>query len=761
VIRRVVEIGWPTLLVTAVCAGLVGANWLRPPAAALAIALGVVAVALVCVDGVVRLSVLGVGLLLAGLWWGGLRDAALDRSALAMRIGDAERAVVTVTAPPRVSAFSVRAVVQVSRFGGRELRERALLELPAGRAPPLGAILLLRARVAAPRGPEDGFDERGWLDRQGIHVVLEGRSPTVIGHRAGLGGLADRLRAHIAGALASGTDGERRAILAGVVLGADEGLDPALKDAFRASGLYHLLAVSGQNVALIAIGVAGLAWLAGIGSLAAQAWTIGAVLAYLFAVGWQPSVVRAGVAGCLASLAWLAGRPRDRWHFFALGALVLLAWNPRTVFDPGFQLSFVAVAAIFVFVPILRSRLDGYPIPSGLADVIAVSSVCGLATAPVLLADFGSMPLYTVLANVLAEPAMPAVLGLGLGSALLAPVIPSAGAALAWLAGWPAAWLAVCARLFDGLPFATVGSAWPLAGGCMLAAAIMALRRAPRGRRAPIVLALLPLVLVGAVGWSFLRSAPAWSPPEGLRVTFLDVGQGDAALIETATASVLVDQGPPEAKVAAQLRRLGLRSLSAMVLTHPQRDHVGGAADVLRRLHVGTILDPAIPFESEYEQAALEQARARGVRVTLARAGATYRLGRLTLRVLWPDGPGTPADDPNDHAVILLVSYGQTDVLLTADAESNVQKRLSLHAVEVLKVAHHGSADPDLPAELALLRPRIAVISVGKGNDYGHPRPETLAALDQVPGMRLYRTDEDGPVVVESDGRSLTVRSDR
>ncbi len=757
---ELVEIGWPALLVGVTCVGIASANWVRVPTVALGLGLITVCAGIVATRGVASLALLAVGLALAGVWWGGLRDAALDRSVLASRVGDAERAVVTVTAPPRVSAYAIRAFVTISRFGGQPVHERALLELPTGRAPPLGAILLVRSRVALPRGPADGFDERGWLDRQGVHVVLKGGAPTVIGHRAGLGGLADRLRSQIARSLAAGTSGERRAILAGVVLGADEGLDAELKDAFRASGLYHLLAVSGQNVALIAIGVAGLAWLAGVGSLAAQGWTIVAVLAYLLAVGWQPSVVRAGVAGCLASLAWVAARPRDRWHFFALGALVLLAWNPRTLLDPGFQLSFAAVAAIFVLVPPLRRRLDGYPIPSGLADVIAVSSACGLATAPVLLLDFGTVPLYTVPANALAEPAMPAVLGLGLGSALLSPVLPGVGAALAWLAGWPAAWLAVCARLFGGLPFATVRSSWLVAGAFALAGLTIVLRRLERRRRAPALALCATLTLI-VLGWTAARRAPHWVPPAGLRVSFLDVGQGDAELIEVAEGAVLVDTGPPEADVAGQLQRMGIRSLSAVVLTHPHRDHIGGAPAVLAHLDVGSLVDPLEPDGGTDEDAVIDAARRRDVPIVAARVGSDYRIGKLRIRVLWPDGGGERGEDPHLHAVVLLVSYGETDVLLTADAESNVQRRLALHQVEVLKVAHHGSADVGLGDELAVLRPRVAVISVGAENDYGHPRAETLAALGSVPSLRLFRTDEDGRVVVESDGRSLTVRSER
>ncbi len=158
--------------------------------------------------------------------------------------------------------------------------------------------------------------------------------------------------------------GERRAVLAGVVLGEDEGLEADLRDSFRASGLYHLLAVSGQNVAYVVAGTILVVWALGLPRWLGELGALGTVAAYVLAVGWQPSVVRAGIAGGLASLAWLASRPRDRWYFLLVGAAVLLAWNPYSLLEPGFQLSFSAVAAIFVLVPCISRRLEGYPLAS-------------------------------------------------------------------------------------------------------------------------------------------------------------------------------------------------------------------------------------------------------------------------------------------------------------------------------------------------------------------------------------------------------------
>ena len=407
-----------------------------------------------------------------------MRLHELDRSYLATRIGDPAGAQVVVTGAASISPYAVRVAADVRRFDGVELRERVLLELPAGRAPPQGAVLDLRARPVAPRGPETGFDERGWLERRGIHVVLHASGPWhVVGRRGGIGGVGDRLRTEIGNALSLGTTGERRSLVVGVVLGADEGIDPDLRDAFKASGLYHLLAVSGQNIVLIGFGVLGLAYVLGLGRTVGHSLAIVAILAYALAVGWQPSVVRAAVAGCLASLAWLLSRPSDRWHTMAMGAVVLLAWTPRSLLEPGFQLSFAAVGAIFLAMPRLRRLHEGYPVPAPFVEVVGISAACGIVTAPILWLQFGTIPLWTVPANALAEPAMPILLGCGLGAAVLAPVIPPAAVALSWIAGAAAAWIAFSARLIASLPYAQTSSR-------TLVLAVAVARRGRRGAEA-------------------------------------------------------------------------------------------------------------------------------------------------------------------------------------------------------------------------------------------------------------------------------------
>jgi competence protein ComEC len=446
------------LLAAALCGGIVLANLVRLHVAALAASL-VVGCALAAAETPIARLVLATALAsLVGWSWASSRLDTLDRSPMRAEVGRAGRAVVTVVTPVRPGSFELRAEGRLRSFDGAAVAERVALELPLGRSPPQGAVIEALAVVALPRGPAHGFDERTWLRRHGVHVVLRVDEWRRVGHRGGLGRFADRLHAGLARSIAPGLTGERRAVLEGIVLGDDAALSDGLRRDFRASGLYHLLAVSGQNVMLVAAGALTLAWLLGVGRWLGELAALAGIAAYVLAVGPQPSVIRAGVAGALASLAWLTGRVRDAWYALLLGAIGLLAWNPYLVYDPGFELSFAAVAAIFMLAPRISRRLEGYPLARGLRLVIAVSTACGVVTAPILWFQFGALPLLSVPANVLAEPAMPLLLGLAFATAALGLVSPGGAAVLAWVNGWLAAYIALCARGIGSLPFAQVRS---------------------------------------------------------------------------------------------------------------------------------------------------------------------------------------------------------------------------------------------------------------------------------------------------------------
>jgi competence protein ComEC len=451
------------VLAAAMAVGLALANLIRLQEPLLLASAAVAAAVLAVESPATRLGFLAILLALVGWWWGSARLAAIDRSPLLADVALAGRATVVVTAPVVVGQFEQHAQAEARRFRGRQVNEPVQLDFPLGRSPPPGAIVDALVLVKLPPGPKNGFDERTWLRRHGVHVILQADEWTQVGARGGLGGVSDRLRARLVRSIAPGLGGERRAVLEGIVLGEGSALSPELRQDFQASGLYHILAVSGQNVVIVAAGALTLAWLLGISRWIGELGALAGIAGYVLAVGPQPSVIRAGIAGGLASLAWLSGRSRDSWQALLLAAIALLAWNPYALYDPGFQLSFVAVAAIFTVVPRIAKRLEYTPLPRGLRLGIAVSLGCSVVTAPIVWIQFGYLPILGVPANALAEPAMPVLLGLAFLTAALDAVSPGAAAVVAWLNGWTAAYIAFCARAIGSLPFAEIQSGRGLA----------------------------------------------------------------------------------------------------------------------------------------------------------------------------------------------------------------------------------------------------------------------------------------------------------
>jgi competence protein ComEC len=491
-----VSVRLPHAIVGALSLGFALANVARPallPTLGMAAALA--SVGLAASDSRFRSAVLASAVAAVAWGWGSARLAQLDRSVLADRIGTAEWAVVEVEEPPRPGTFDQRMKALVLRWGTLRVREPVLLQLPLGRSPPQGARLRLLGELKAPAGPSNGFDEATWLRRQGIHAVLHGQSYRVVGGRRGVSGVGDRVGHWLTSDTTPGVSGTRRDVIEAIVLGRTSGVDQSLLADFRATGLYHCLAVDGLKVAAVGGGAAALVLLLGLGIYVAQLSALITVAAYAVAVGLHPSVVRAALAAGLGSLAWLAGRERDRWQALLVGAAVLLGWNPYALFDAGFQLSFAAVASIFVVTPRVVRALEGYPVSHELAQLIGVSTACGLATAPVTWFQFHQISLVTVPANVVAVPIVVEVLGLALLTAVVAPVAPPVAAAMAQLNGWGAWLVAECARVFARIPGAQITSP--------RAAAILA----------------LGAVAVGAYAWQRGERARAEAglPPDGDR----------------------------------------------------------------------------------------------------------------------------------------------------------------------------------------------------------------------------------------------------
>lgn len=688
-------------------------------------------------------------LVLLGAAVAGARSEALERSRLGPELGRSISVRVVVEETPRRSRYGGWSALVGLR--GEPVLLRVAQASP-GALPVAGTVLAV----------DGGLRAAGeFAARRHAHAELRAPEAVVAGRRGGVAGVLDGIRTRAELALDRGLPPVAAGLLRGMVLGQDDALPDETREAFRAAGLSHLVAASGTNVVLLAALAMALGTVLGLG-LSGRLWLVLALIViYVPLAGGGASIQRAGIMGAAAVAAGLVGRPASRWYALGLAAALTLVLDPRAAEEPGWQLSFLAVLSLLLFARRWRLALTRRGVPRALAEVTAMTAAATLATAPVIAAHFEEASLVAIPANVLAAPAVAPVMWLGVVGAavgqLLAvggPVATLAGLAadgLDALAGFPLGYVAWIATTAAGAPGAVVEvGPWVVLPAVALLLLVVTCRRVRR--QAPAV------SVVGAALWIGLAPPPAAPAgvPAGFRVTFLDVGQGDATLLQDGERSVLVDAGPPEAGIVELLRGAGVRRLDLFVATHASADHEGGAAAVVSALPVDLILDGRDGVSTGGGDAMAATARARGIRLMAARAGQQLRLGGLRLRVLWPR-PEAPAlhagADPNERAVVLEAEARGARALLTADAESEVLSRLELRPVDVLKVAHHGSADPGLPAVLDRLRPRVAGIEVGAANAYGHPAPSTLAALAPVPVV--VRTDRDGTVRLD---RSATGR---
>lgn len=529
--------------------------------------------------------------------------------------------------------------------------------------------------------------------------------------------------------------GREAGLLLGLVIGDTSRMDPEVQEDFRATGLGHLVAVSGSNVAMVLAPVLGLAMLVRAGRGTRVLLGASAVVLFALITRWEPSVLRASAMAVLALAGMLAGRPRETGTILAWAIAVLLLIDPNLGWSLGFALSVAATVGIVGLAPRIAARVR---LPRPVALVVAATAGAQAAVTPLLLAAFGVVPGATLIANVLAAPAVALAFLGGVAASVTALVSEPLGRALGSLARLPIAYLIGVADRTAKLPLPSlVGFGWVAPASIVLAALWLA-RRARRPGRAR-ALVVLPL-LVWAAG---IRGGP----PAELTITFFDVGQGDAALVRTpGGAAVLIDAGPDEQHVATRLAALGVHRIDLAVASHAHADHVEGFAAVFARHPVGLLLEPGCPEEeSPSYLRMLAAAEAEGIERASARGGETLRLGSLTIEVLGPDA--CSAGSTNDDSLVLRLTDGRATALFPGDAEVPAQQDLLEDGdpirAELLKVPHHGSKTSD-PRFLAAVGAKVALVSVG-ANDYGHPVPETLAVLREA-GARVVRTDLRGEV---------------
>jgi competence protein ComEC len=654
--------------------------------------------------------------------------------------------------PPRIVAdATVRLLVDGDRT--HALRDPVLFFGPADEWRPLLPGQRARVRVATSL-PEPGDD---------VVAVLSARGPSTPVSRADV---LQRTAGALRGALASSAqrvlDERPAGLLPGLVVGDTTAMDPVLEEDFRRAGLAHLTAVSGANVAIVLAGV--------LRPLRRRAVDrrVQAVLAGLALVGFvvlarpSPSVVRAAAMGAVTLLALASGRPRAAVPALGAAVCVLLLLDPGLARDAGFALSVAATVGIVLLAPgwsrLLRER--GWWAP--LADAVAVSAAAGVVTAPIVAGLSGTVSLVSLPANLLAAPAVPAATVLGLIAALVAIPAPLLADAMVWAAGWPTRWLVLVAERAAQLPDGAAG--WPAGtrGAVWLTVLLLvggwALWRYRRLR--PLALAALLGLLV--LGWPLRQAVRGWPPPETVLVA-CDVGQGDGFVLPVgAGAGILVDAGPDVGAVDRCLDRLGVHSLPLVLMSHLDADHARGLAGALSGRDVGVVATGTLSPADERVPAFEALVRRSGGERTVLVPGDRRRVGGADVEVLAPAPErATASAEPNDLSLVVRVTVRGLRILFTGDLSAQAEARILAAGTDlradVLKVPHHGSGDAD-PEFLAASGARVALISVGADNTYGHPTGRLLTWLGQA-GMRVHRTDREGDLAVAGSAEGWGVAS--
>ena len=693
--------------------------------------------------------------------------AGLQRSAPAVVVGTVADAVPAREAGPggdlvRVSIRDARIVSAgvVCRLGAVRAFTRP------GAAHEAGAAVLARGtwrtadRGRLPRPPE----ALGWLG--GARLEALPGADGLTGPRGLDRGIIE-WRAALLARLDARLAPRHRAIGKALLLADRSTLDPATREAFVGAGIIHLLAISGLHVGLIG---ASLAWLIGLRVRGPQRllWAAVFTSGYVVLIGAPPSAVRAALMFWGWALAFRRARPARIADLAALAATLAILADPLIVTDPGFQLSFAGFTGVVAGGRARLPRLLAARRVKGIGRALAVSCGAFLATAPIAAFHFERLVIASIPASVVAG----AVVGLALPALALTLILPwGLWVLFAGAADVSLACLAAIASFFAGLPLSWSGPG--LAAQVWLAAAGLAvlwLDRARARRGLGIMVIGTGLALAGA-----LPSLRAMLQRGTVLVCTLAVGQGDAAAVRTGAGRwLLFDAGPGSTFAAAGpasgrpamsdaggrvvvpfLQAMGARTVELFVISHPHLDHYGGGATVFADLRVRRVFDPGVPEPSAAYLAFLERLKEEGASWHAPRAGDRLRIDDVELEFLWPeDDAGTDANEGS--LSFRLTAYGFRYVN-TGDAGVHVEEAILARLAperlraDLLKLGHHGSRTSSSVAWLRATRPAIAVVSAGRDNRYGHPHAITLARLDSARVDRVWRTDLDGPLCVESD----------
>jgi competence protein ComEC len=657
-----------------------------------------------------------------------------------------------------------RATMTVVQSAGVEYRLSApalvfVSQRAGARVAPLqiGSTIRLRATLK-PLMPEEGT----------AFLVFGTSPPGTVGDPPWWLSWANELRSSFSRASTS-LPGEGGELLPGLSIGDVSAVSDGLDANMKASSLSHLTAVSGANCAVIIAVIMMLGAALGLRRGIRVGVALFTLAGFVVLVTPGASVLRAAVMAVIVVTSAAAGRPGRGVPALGAAVIVLLVLDPWMSRNYGFALSVLATAGLLVLAAPLAQRLSRW-MPRMLAMAIAIPLAAQLACQPVLILLNPAIPLYGVAANMLAEPAAPIATVLGLVACLLLPWLPGVGFACAQIAWLPASWIAAVANVSVELPASQLPWLGGIAGVGVLTVLMVLLFivvfRPPgrRGRRAVASATLLLIVFLGAYGGTLIGGGVGrvLAVPHDWQIAACDIGQGDAVLVQSGELHALIDVGPDPRPLASCLQTLGIRHIDLLVLTHYDLDHVGGLDAVIGMVGVALVGTP----EGTQDQRKIDALVSGGADVRRASSGDHGTLGALRWDILWPQSGSQRMQTGNDGCVTIQFDGAGIRSLFLGDLGEDSQNALlatrRVRPVDVVKVAHHGSADQS-EEMYRTLGARLGVISVGAHNSYGHPTDRLLGILARV-GTRALRTDRQGMILIAPvPGRpgELTVWSQR
>lgn len=551
-------------------------------------------------------------------------------------------------------------------------------------------------------------------------------------------------------------------LVPGLAIGDTSLITEVLNQAMKSSSLTHLTAVSGANCAIVIGIVMAITARLGLPRWARVVVASGALFAFVIVVTPQSSVVRAAVMAVVVLLSLVLGRPGGGVPILATAALAMLLWDPWWSVDYGFILSVLATAGLLILARPIALSLSRW-MPETLAMLVAIPLAAQLACQPIIILLSPALSTYGVLANVLAGFAAPIATISGLIAALLLPVIPWLGQAAMWATWVPASWIASCAMVFSKLPSPQIP--WPEGlAGLVLAAILSTLLCVILLSRRVIVrrtvgLALTAVLVVFGGSQLITRVAAQISMPDNWIMAVCDVGQGDAVLVRSNTQVALIDTGRKPEPLSSCLSTLGITHIDLLVLTHYDMDHIGGVSAVLGKVDMALVGKT----ENRLDEGTLDEIAAGGAKIVRGVAGQAGQLGQLTWSMVWPEANNPVMQTGNPGSLTMHIRGENFSGLFLGDLDERAQNELlrqtPLPAVDVVKVAHHGSSDQSARFYQAI-SPAIATLSVGKDNGYGHPTKKTLDMLTGL-GALTPRTDQQGLLLVIPGTSGLAVWSER